>query len=101
MAVSFTGENFTYSHSPRRNSPPHRQYSKPRPAVQPATKALVFCSLAFFDSVGTGENAVDTIDVVTLPKASVVVAVTSSRNTTFVPTERDTSMRPTASPPNM
>src|SRR5215212_7334810 len=86
--VFFTARNFTYSHSPRTNKLLHSMYSKPRPPVQPATKALVLCSASVCDCAGTTNVA--PMVVVVLPRLSVVV--TSSRLVTVLVTERETSI---------
>src|ERR1700712_5649271 len=51
--VSLTDRNLMYSHSARMNTLPNKQYSVPRPAVQPATKLLVRCSCIVCDTDGT------------------------------------------------
>src|ERR1035437_3925694 len=53
------------------NKFPHSMYSRPRPPVQPATKALVLCSIRVWDCAGTG--SVGPIVVVVTPKGSVML----------------------------
>src|SRR5215813_11258572 len=99
--VSFTLANLMYSHSARRKRPPHMHHSRPRPAVQPGTNWLLLCSLVEVETEGTGEKTGGRFVVVTVPVRLVVVTTWSSRSTTLLETERETSIRPTAKPPNM
>src|SRR5260370_12561097 len=96
IGVFITETNLTYSHSPRMNTLPHSRYSNPRPPVQPTTKSLVLSWDRVCDTDGTG--SVGPITVVVTPKA--FVEVISSRLVTALVTLRETSMRPTATPPN-
>src|SRR5260370_1738401 len=96
IGVFITETNLTYSHSPRMNTLPHSRYSNPRPPVQPTTKSVVLSWDRVCDSDGAG--GVGPIAVVVTPKA--FVEVISSRLVTALVTLRETSMRPTATPPN-
>src|SRR5260370_5512246 len=96
IGVFITETNLTYSHSPRMNTLPHSRYPKPRLPVQPTTKSWVLSWDRVCDTDGTG--SVGPITVVVTPKA--FVEVISSRLVTALVTLRETSMRPTATPPN-
>src|ERR1700722_11218474 len=92
-----TDRNLMYSHSPRMKMLFHSMYSMPTPPVQPATKSLVLSCVMLVVCDGTGNTV--PITVVVWPSAFVVVM--SSRRFVVVVTLRWTSMRPTATPPNI
>src|ERR1700688_214881 len=86
--VSLIDMNLTYSHSPRTKTLPHNMYSRPRPAVQPATKLLDLPSVEVSENCGSRK-------LVEVPSAKLIVLVTE------LDTVRSTSMRPTARPPKI